>query len=568
MLDVDECCRRIIRGIVPLDYMRPADWSEANIRFSGASDPIQGYLDLSLSPFLRDPINAWELQPYQGLKEVTVVAPEQTGKSLSWECGELWSLEHSPGMSLIYYTSDDKAVRINEEKIEPLIRNVPVLSDMLAAPFSKKSDCYRLGSNLVYFGGVGARISSFSARRLVADELDDWPQKSGVNALNDLRKRARAFGSALLYKGCTPRGSDTASRIWQEFLRSSMGYWHLRCLGCGELTIRSCDIVRLQWETTDAGELLPETIRCICPVCKREHVESERFNMNLNGGYVHKHPELIQSAPGFQWGALASGFVSFSWPRLAAAQLAAGKTGSLDQQIYFDNAIRGLPFRARRLDDSAQAAIRRHAAPLPAPSAILYRFLAVDTQDDCFFWVVRGMDARQNWYYLASGRADNTADLARVYAGTYHGGPITMGIVDEGGHRAGEVRDFVKPRPGLFTYKGNPRIGKKYKESEEVKRLLLVNATHYHGQLLYNLYASTNRGDHYFFLGDDLPADYKEQLASWRANPAVKDGNAFENWICPSGEDHYFDCEKMGLALKDYFLEKVLPLVIRSAGRR
>lgn len=568
MRDVMECCNRVVRALVPLDYMRPADWAEQNIIFTGASDPIQGNLDLSLSPFLRDPINAWELQPWQGLKEVTVVAPEQTGKSLSWECGELWSLEHSPGMSLIYYTSDDKAVRINEEKIEPLIRNVPALAEMLAAPFSKKADCYRLGGNLVYFGGVGARISSFSARRLVADEIDDWQDKKGVNALNDLRKRARAFSAALLYKVCTPRGTETASRIWREFKNSSMGYWHLRCQGCGELTIRSCDIIRLQWETLPDGELLPETIRCICPKCGREHVESEKFAMNQQGGYIHRVPELVQSAPGFQWGALASGFVAFSWPRLAAAQLAAGKTGSMDQQIYFDNAIRGLPFRARKLDDTAQAAIRRHAAPLPEPSAILYRFMAVDTQDDCFYWVIRGMDARQNWYFLACGRADNTADLARVYAGTYHGGQPIMGIVDEGGHRAGEVRDFCKPRMGLFSYKGNPRIGKKYKESEEVKKLLLVNATHYHTLLLYNLYASTNRGDHYFFMGDDLPAEYKEHMASWRANPAVKDGNAYENWVCPSGEDHYFDCEKMGLALKDYFIEKVLPVLIRSTARR
>lgn len=562
--DARDCCRRIIRAIIPADYVRPSDWAAENIRFSGARDPIPGPLDLTLTPYLVDPINAWELAPGQGLKEVTVVAPEQTGKSLSWECGELWSLEHSPGMSLVYYTSDDKATRINEEKIEPLIRNVPQFGGWLDALNAKKNDCYRLGPNLVYFSGVGARISSFSARRLVADEIDDWSEKKGVNALNDLRKRARAYGSSLLYKVCTPRGTETASRIWQEFRRSSMGYWHLACLKCGARSIRSCDIVRLQWETDADGAVVADSIRCICPVCGREHVEAEKRAMNAGGGYVHKHPELVETAPGFQWGALASQFVSFSWARLAEAQMSAGKTGSIDAQIYFDNAIRGLPYKPRKLDDTAQAAIRRHTAPPPDPARILYRFLAVDTQDDCFFWVVRGMDARQNTYYLASGRADNTADLARVAAANYHGGPVTIGIIDEGGHRSGEVRDFVSDRPGLFTYKGNSRIGVKYKQSEEVRRLLLVNATHYHGQLLYNLYAATNKGDHYLFFSDDCPADYKEQLAAWRANPAVRNGNEFENWICPDGNDHYFDCEKMGLALKDFFLERVLPLILRS----
>lgn len=561
-IDVQRALRLIVQSVIPRNYIRPADWAAANIRFTHEKDPIKGPLDLTLTPYLIDPINAWELTLGQGLKEVTVVAPEQTGKSQSWMCGELWSLDHSPGLSLIYYTSDDKAAKVNEEKIEPMLRNIPKFSELLDLPNSKTADCYRLGENLMYFAGVGARISSFSARRAVADETDDWLDKKGVNSLNDLRKRARAFPEALLYKVCTPKGTEKQSRIWREFLASSQGYWYLRCTQCGGLTIRSCDIIRLQFDLDGNGEILPASIRVICPKCGHEHIEAEKYRMNREGGYIHRHPERLQTLPGFQWGALASVFVSFSWLNIAKAQLASGRTGDLDKQIYFDNSVRGRPFRARALDDSARLALKRHGAPLPEQSKILYRFFGVDTQDECFYWVVRGMDAKQNTYYLGSGKAANLEELSQVWEARYHGGPLTCGIIDEGGHRADEVRDWARSYTGIFTYKGNSRIGCKYKLSTEVSRLLLVNPGIFHLALLHNLYAARNRGNYFWYLPEELPEDYAEQIVSWQPNPAVKNGHEFENYCCPSGMDHYFDCEKEILALQDYFKAKILPLLL------
>lgn len=566
--DTAKAARLALSGLIPQSYQRPADWAQANIKFTHAKDPIKGPLDLSLTPYLIDPINAWELIPGQGLKEVTVVAPEQTGKSLSWMCGELWSLRHSPGLSLIYYTSDQKAARVNEEKLEPMMRNIPRLSELLDMPLAKNAKCYRLNESLIYFSGVGARVSSHSARRSVADETDDWDEKKGVNSINDLRNRARAFPESLVFKVCTPKGTDSQSRIWKEFKASSQGYWYLRCQGCQILTIRSCDIVRMQYERTEAGDVVEESIRVICPKCGREHVEEEKYAMNRQGAFIHRHPERLESHPGFQWGALASTLVTLRWPIIAEAQNRAGKSGDLDKQKYFDNSIRGRPFKVRALDDTGKAAIKRHSAPLPEPAAIRYRFLSVDTQDNCFYWIVRGIDARDNTYYLDSGQAVSTDDLAEVWERQFYGGPLVCGIIDEGGHRAGEVREFAAARPGFFTYKGNPHIGKNFKKSEEVKNLILANPNHYRLSLLFRIYASVNRGNHYWFVPEKLPEDYQTQITSWKPNPQVKDGHLLENYCCADGNDHYFDCEKMFLVLLDYFLSEIAPLLLAARRRK
>ena len=558
--DVVPIARLLLSGAIPHNYERPAEWAERNIIFAHEKDPIKGAIDLDFSPHLIDPLNAWELEPGQGLKELTVVGPQQMGKTLTWLCGLLWSMVFRMSLSLIYYTSEPKAARVNEEKLEPVMRQIERFRKLLALPNAKTKECYRLGENLIYFGGVGSRISSHSARHVIADELDDWQDAEGTNALSDARTRCRAFLESLLVKVCTPRGTAKSSPIWREFLASSQGFRFLRCLGCGELTMRSCDISNLKFERTESGEVVPGTLRLVCPKCGHAHAESEKAEMNRRGGYRHNRPERLKTHPGFQFGALASNFPALSWQRIAEAQLKAGRSGIVQDQIDFDNTIRGLPFEPRKLDDTADAMLKRHAVPPPPESEILYRFLSVDTQDNCFFWVVRGLDAARNTYLLASGKAETAAELAEAWEAQYHCGPLTMGIIDEGGHRAAEVREFAETRPGLFTYKGNPRIGKNWKLSEEISGLILANPAHYHLQLLYLLYVAMNRGKNFWFVPPELPADYVAQLTSWKPAP-TKDGRELENYVCPDANDHYYDCEKMLLVLLDFFFEKVLPLL-------
>lgn len=553
---------------IPRSYMCPAEWAEKNIVFSHAKDPIKGALDLSLSPYMIDPLNSFELEKGQGQKEITVVAPEQMGKTLIWICGLCWFMEYNPGLSLIYYTSDDKAEKVNAEKVEPVLRNIPKYGRLLDLPLSKNAECYRLGDNLIYFAGIGARVSSFTARLAIADETDDWIGKRGTDSIEDLRKRSRAFPESIFYKGCTPKGTDKQSKIWKEFLRSSMGYYFLRCLRCGALSMRSCDVNNLQWELDANDEVIEDSIRLICPACKHWHIEEEKRRMILDGGYIHKRPDRLLNVPGYQFGALASQLSAFAWLKIANAQLAAGRTGTLEKQIYFDNSVKGKPFRSRQIDDTGITALKKHQAPLPEPSTLLYRFLAADTQANCFYYVVRGVDAKSNTYLLAEGKANTTAELETVWRAEYHGGKIKCGIIDEGGHRSGEVRKFCEEHPGCFSYKGNPRIGVKFKLSEECKTLILANPRIYHDSLLNMIYASIPADNHYWYLPPDLSDSYKEQLTAWKANPSVVNGDHLENYYCPSENDHLFDAEKMMLVILDFFVAKILPLLLAAMSRK
>ena len=554
----------VAASILPRAHVDPDVWASSNIIFSSPKDPIQGPLDFSLSPFLIDPIRAWDLSGVTGLREVTVVAPEQLGKTLSWLAGLLWASVYHPGTALIYYTSETKSRLVNQTKLRPLISNVRDLRPYLDMPNSATASEYRLGPAQINFGGVGSRISSITSIYNIADELDDWQPPRGTSPLDDLRKRSRAFSTGLLYKVCTPAGTARQSHIWREFLNSSQGYWTLRCQNCGGLTMRSCDVHNLQFDLAEQTEpgvhALPieESIRLVCPSCRHAHTEADRPALISQGQYVHKYPDRLNNL-GYQIGLLASQFASGSWMTIATAQCRSGKSGDEEAQRYFDNSIRGLPFKARKLDTSCARALSIHQVPYPDQSQILWRFLSADTQENCFFYVVRGVDARLNTYLLDSGKLNTLADLKAAIQGQYAGRPVTASIIDEGGHRQDEVRSLANTIPHVYTYKGNTGIRAHWKLSTDYPRLILGHADYWRIQLLQKIYAEARTADYYWYTTQEAMSDeYVRQMSAWtrpssgKTADELSDGDVSCYRKTDGAADHLFDAEKMALLLVDY----------------
>ena len=567
----------VAEAIKPRDRVRPDAWASENIIFSSPKDPIQGHLDLVRSPFLIDPINSWDLDGVTGTREVTFCAPEQVGKTAIAYAGALWASCRRPGTVLIYYTSDEKSRLANVTKLKPIIRNVRELRPYLDLPNAETNREYRLGPAQIFFGGAGKRISSLSSMYNVADEIDDWITRPGVDTLANLRKRARAFSPGFLLKICTPKGTERQSRIWREFLASSQGYWHLRCQHCGELTMRSCDIHNLKFELGEKQEKgvhplpVPDSIRLVCPKCGHAHVEAEKAAMIRDGAYIHRYPDHTNEL-GFQVGLLASQFESASWFNIAKAQSRAGKSGDEEAQRYFDNSVRGLPFKPRKLDTGCERALRTHQVATPDASAIRWRFLAADTQEDHFWYVVRGVDTHLNSYLLDCGRLATTEELRAAIIGQYCGGPLLASIIDEGGHRQDEVRTLANSLSRVYTYKGNTSIRAKWRISEDYNRLILGHAEHWRVALLQKMYAAARTDSYYWYTTEAMTDDYIKQLSAW-ARPSsgktldeLADGDVSCYRKTDGAPDHLFDSEKMCLMLIDYtwhtfikpFLEKKL----------
>lgn len=314
---------------------------------------------------------------------------------------------YDPCQSLVCYPSDTKSIEMNETKIRPLMSHIPGLKEELQRPRAVRADRYNFSNLKSWFQGSGSKIVSKSCKIVIGDEIDQWSAEHPQN-VRDLLKRTRSYNSSMAFLVCSP--TTERGQIWQEFLKGSQGYFTLRCKNCGELTMRSCDISNLQFES-DYNEGLKTyivkkgTARLCCPKCHYEHKESEKKWMIQNGEYVHLIPELKKDRPSFQIGSLASQLPSLCWDEIANAQLEAGKTADISIQQNFDNSWRGLPYKPRQITKDEISKLRDYHIwhSQPTLENVEMIFVTSDTMDDFSSYAVWAWGVDDSLYMLDCG---------------------------------------------------------------------------------------------------------------------------------------------------------------------
>jgi len=300
-------------------------WIEQNISLA---DDISSELDKP--DFTRYPYQIEILKQWEDLscrKHVIVMCCEQLGKTSLAVYGILYRLTYKPGSILCCYPSDNKAAEINQAKFIPLLSRLPGIKEELQRPRTIRSDRIKMSNAVMYWQGSGSKIISKSCDCVFLDEIDQWSTENPQN-VRDGWKRTRSFNSCMEIAVCSP--TTQTGQIYQEFMKGSQGYYTLRCQKCRELTLRSCDIHHLQWESTYNEALKTYIVkkgteRLICPKCGFEHTEDMKRMMILEGEYVHVVPELKKERPSYQIGCLASQLKSMSWSEIANAALESRK---------------------------------------------------------------------------------------------------------------------------------------------------------------------------------------------------------------------------------------------------
>ena len=571
-------------------------WCKKYINFSDDVSAERVKLDFDQYPYQLPIIKEWQLKP-NVIKNITVVAPQQMGKTNCFVVGLLYSMVYAPCQSLIVYPSIELAIATNKTKLKPLMRHIPQLNQQLQRPNSSKSDCYKFSNLVSFYQGAGSKIISKSCKIVIGDEVDAWPKIGQLDNVADLKKRTRSYNNSICFLISTP--SQVNGNIWKSFLRGSQGYWHLRCKGCGELTMRSCDTNNLQFES-DYNEQLKErivrtdSIRLICPKCGYEHVEADKVWMNQHGDYIHLIPERLQTAPSFQLGALASQLPSLSWTVIANAQLEAGKRADIEAQITFDNSFRGLPYKRRQIVKEDLQRLREHEwrnNEGPKQDEIEMVFVTADTQDDRSVVGVWAFDVNDNLYLLKASQPQhlmlNEDERAKINQANKEQAQInnqpfipvetvedilnadylvqngigikpTFIVLDRRGHRGADIDYFVKTHDNAVAWLGSKIQNQRYRASDSVYKGVLVSAIQYQVEAIYYLYSQKKRNSQYLFFYPDIEDRVIDQIAACKPDPNAKWGNMPEQWSFQNRVHDWFDVTKMALFAREYAIDNLL----------
>lgn len=569
---IDELADNILDYFNIQDYKDIITFALEDIDMSDDISASKSRIDLDHYPYLVQPLRNATIQ--HGIrKQIVCCFFDQAGKSTIEYIATLYAACYNTLQAIILYPSLDLAMQMNQVRFIPLFRKIRMFQQELDKPFAIRSDRLKLSNACIWFDGGGKKCIGKSAKLVLGDECSQW-ECPNINNINELKKRTRSYDECLQLFVSTP--SYKENPFWQEFLSCSQAYYTLRCNGCGQLTMRSCDLHNLQFESffneqMKLYQVKPGTCRLICPKCGYEHVEAQRQDIIKHGVYVHKYPDKAKAYQlSYQAGVLASLQNIHNWDTIADVILQSGKTASLQEYLNLDNSYKALPLQQRNYNKQDETALASHYYKPQELKKEDIQAIAVsaDTQGTFSVYSVMALTRDNNFYVLQAGRVrflylddeqrkvidmenkrnDKSPELTlldilnREYMGIK---PICL-LVDEGGNRSEQVKAFSRIQKNILMYKGTSLKFDNWKVSDNNPKLFLCDFKKSLAQFIFMLHYQKNKQSNYLFLPQMTQQDIA-QILSFQPDKQKRNGNLFENWTPENRVHDMADTIRMGL---------------------
>jgi phage terminase large subunit GpA-like protein len=551
-----------LEGLRPPAAMTVSEWADEHRILSGKGSAEKGPWRTARTPYLREPMDC--LSPSHPTRRVVLMFASQMGKTevvLNW----LGAIIHLwPGPVLLVQPTLDMAKRLNRQRLDPLLRETPVLAERIPPARSRDSGNtmflkeFQGGLFVLTGANSGSGLQSMPAAYLAADEVSSYPIEADDKGdpLENAETRTSTFPMGKVLITSTP-GTRGACRITEEFERRSDQRRlaaFMPCCGAREV-IRWREHMR--WDRPD-GE-----VYCQCPAC---------------GERVAQHHKSTMLA-GAAWQATATGDGQTAGFHLPAWYAPAGWTPWEQIRDEFLRA-KGDPLllkgwvnkrAAESWEDEAVARInadglmtRAAADPYPSgqcPDGVLLLLAAVDVQDtwlEISVWGIgRGEEMWLIWHEQihgdpAQGEVWEQVDtIRRTEWPRANGGVMTIRHVgvDTGGHFTQEAYEFcrARARDGVVALKGSstraaPALGKGSKQDVNSRgRIMKGGVTLYMvgtDTLKRTIYARlkiNSPGPGFVHFGQNATDEYLEGLTCERLMPRMVKGFQVLEWQKLSG---------------------------------
>lgn len=551
-----------LEGLMPPAAMTVSEWADAHRILSGKGSAEKGPWRTDRTPYLREPMDC--LSPSSPWRRVVLMFGSQLGKTevvLNWLGAviHLW-----PGPVLLVQPTLDMAKRLNRQRLDPLLKETPVLSERIAPARSRDSGNtmflkeFQGGLFVLTGANSGSGLQSMPAAYLAADEVSSYPIEADDKGdpLENAETRTSTFPMGKVLITSTP-GTRGACRITEEFEKRS----DQRRLAAFMPCCGSHEVIRwrehMKWDRPDGD------VWCECPAC---------------GERVAQHHKSTMLA-GAQWQPSAAGDGITAGFHLPAWYAPAGWTPWEQIRDEFLRA-KGDPLllkgwvnkrAAEAWEDEALARVNadglmERAAQDPykagwCPAGVLVLLMSVDVQDtwlETSVWGLgRGDEMWLIWHQKVEGDPaqqdvwDQIDAIRRTEFPREDGGTLQVRHVgvDTGGHFTQEAYEFcrVRAREGVVALKGSstkaaPALGKGSKvdvnhRGKSIKggvQLFMVG-TDTLKRTIYARLKVSQPGPGYVHFGLNATEEYLKGLTCERLVPKFVKGFQVLEWQKPSG---------------------------------
>lgn len=439
------------RGWTLPEPVTVSEWADRHrmLTREGAAEP--GHWSTDRTPYLREILDV--LSDEHPCKKAVLVKCTQVGGTEVLNNFAGYIVHHSPGPTMVVMPTEKLAQRWSKQRLAPMIAASPALRGLIASPKARDGGNTTLlkefpGGMLVIAGANSAAdLRSMPARRILADEVDEYPDDLDDQGepLELAERRASTFVRRKVFVCSSPKLKAT-SVVWREYLASDQRRFHVPCPHCGQMQPLVID------QLTDDGRYL-----CIAGECGRYIEEHHKPAMLAAGVWVADNPS--SPIPGFHLNALYAPLgLGYTWLEVAQHRAAADRDPA--KQVTFTNTILGLPFEGERIQHDAGEVERRaepgvHRGTVPDGALVLS--IGVDCQHDRFEAVVvgwgRGQRARIVDYAVIEGDPSQPEGytqldewLQRSYAKASGALMVPRAVAIDGGNWTEQVAQYVRTK--------------------------------------------------------------------------------------------------------------------------
>ncbi len=458
------------QSFAPPPKLTLSEWADENYILSAESSAEAGtWRTLAYQKGIMDAISDPDV------REVTVQKSTRVGYTKILNCAIGYYAQHDPCGILVVQPTVEDAEGYSKDELAPMLRDVEVLEELIAAPRSRDSSNTILKKHFI--GGavlsmVGANsgrgFRRLTKRIVLFDEVDAYPLSAGGEGDPiELGKKRTTW--AWDYKhiiGSSPKIAGV-SRVETAFEFSDQRYFFVPCPYCDHGQ-------RLRWGGPDVDYGIkwdgrsPEEAFYLCENCHEQIEHSEKEAMVAQGEWRAEKP--FEGHAGFHIWAAYSPAPDAAWGKIAKRFLRS-KEDPVKFQVFVNTDL-GETWEAKydSLDDENIAARReaypeREGRPV-VPRGAVVMTASVDTQDDRLEAQVEAWGrGEENWkleHYVLHGDPsggevwDDLWEFLSRPRRLERGGVdyVRATCVDTGGHHTLRAYEFCRPRHRIATPDG------------------------------------------------------------------------------------------------------------------
>lgn len=312
------------------------------------------------------------------LREVWVMKSAQVGWTEILNNCIGYHVHQDPAPMLLVQPTLEMAEAWSKDRLAPMVRDTPALSEKIADPRSRDSGNTLLhkkfaGGHLTVAGANSpAGLASRPIRIVLFDEVDRYPASAGTEGdpISLGKKRTATFWNRKVLAGSTPtiKGS---SRIEAGFDSGDQRFYQVPCPHCGEFQ-------RLVWAQVQWPEGQPELAHYVCQHCGTMLTEQDKPGMLAAGEWVASRPS--HGIASFHISELYSPWSS--WREMAVAFVQAKKFPETLQTWINTSLGETYEERGEEVGAVGLASRREQYDTQRIPPAVLLLTAGVDVQDD------------------------------------------------------------------------------------------------------------------------------------------------------------------------------------------